>query len=147
MATSAQRCSNRSVWAVVELCVGGRGSLTSPCERGGMLCKRTKKNQKQDKNIQRGFASRRRLGSCPDERSGGLCRRSNGPALERFLSDCSLGRGHSFISDIYSWTPRPTPPQPNPTPSALPLQRPLGSQTALRPPPASLEKPSASDSH
>lgn len=48
-------------------------------------------------------------------------------ALEHFISDYILGRGHSFISDIYSWNPPPNPPK------TLPSQRPLGSQSALRP--------------
>lgn len=62
-------------------------------------------------------------------------------ALEHFISDYILGRGHSFISDIYSWNPPPRSPKYPPFSEAswLPV--------CAEAPPATLEKPGASDLH
>lgn len=60
-------------------------------------------------------------------------------ALEHFISDYILGRGHSFSSDIYSWNP--------PIPKYPPFSEAPWLPVCAEAPPATLEKPGASDLH
>lgn len=78
-------------------------------------------------------------GSYLDDYSSGLYSRSNTASLGRIISDFILSWGPSFISDIYSWIGAP-PPSP-------PLSEASWLSVCTEAPPATLEKPGASDLH
>lgn len=85
------------------------------------------KLKKKLKKTSLAVTSRRIVGSYPGKYSGGLCRRSNRPPSS------TLYRITFWVEAIHSFltfTVGTPPPQP---PNTLPSQRPLGSQSALRP--------------